>query len=131
VSDRTAKRCQAELEEGRENLPCTAAQTPAPRVRIKFTVSVPIAIRRYRMPILKPTRKLSRSEIGSAGPEWPSCQRFSANGLIESRQRFHRNYDVVDGCGVAYANARQQDKTGCGFAWLPHPRRITMMAPEP
>src|SRR6202011_2143872 len=34
VSDRTAERCQAKLEEGRENLPYTAAQAPAPRVRI-------------------------------------------------------------------------------------------------
>jgi hypothetical protein len=44
---------------------------------------------------------------------------FSANGFTESRERFHRNFDVVDGCGVAYANARQENKTGCGFAWQP------------
>jgi hypothetical protein len=44
---------------------------------------------------------------------------FSANGFTEFRERFHRNFDVVDGCGVAYANAGQENKTGCGFAWQP------------
>jgi hypothetical protein len=32
---------------------------------------------------------------------------LSANGFIESGERSHRNYYVVDGRGVAYANAPQ------------------------
>jgi hypothetical protein len=45
VSDRTAERCQAELEEGRENFPHIVVQRPALRIRITFTVSVPVAVR--------------------------------------------------------------------------------------
>jgi hypothetical protein len=133
VSDRPAERCQAELEEGRENFPHTAVQRPAPRVRIKFTDSVPVAVRRYRKADIEANAKAMAEcdRLGMPGSNGHPASTFFRKWFHRSRERFHRNFDVVDGCGVAYANARQEHKTGCGFAWLPHPGITATMAPEP